>query len=935
MKYQLHSYILCFLFLVSHATLAVEKFHFTFSAGGATHQYDSIVVQNLTSNQRVTLLAHESLTLNYEVTNNPTTLESDHTLKIFPNSENGRVTVQLFTSKGGSYDFYIYHLNGSRIWHKTNNLQAGLNTLHLNVPEGTFIARISGNGYQFSTKILSLSSNQWIGFSKQMVDTKPLFTSSSTKSLTVQPGDDLLLDAFSGKFRTIKAFKPTDNTHITFDFYECTDASGNHYPVIVIGNRVWMAENLRTTNFRNGERVPMFHATHSGYLYPWSAVIDQRKLAPKGWYIPTETDWQMLEDFLIRNGSNFDGSITGNKIAAAMTNKNAPWMLSENAGAPGNILAKNNTTGFGAIPTGFLNSSGNLVNVTQTAAYWSSSFFSNDLIFTRKLEHNHVALNRELNSQTHFFAIRGVRPLHNEISLPVVSTLLAQSTSATSAKVEGFIHFEGGSTLTEIGFCWNKTGQPTVSDSKVSVQTTENPFTAPLTGLDFDSRYFVRAYAINADGITYGNELSFNTPVLNVFDIGKLPEITLTVSVEEWNKLLLNFDQNPFNEEHVRANFRFSLDGSTTNVQSVGLRIRGNTSRRRPEGQNNTLHNPSNPDWNHASFSVDINEFVPGQRFAGLRKINLKWFKDDPMYVREIYCYDLFHRFGVWTAPRNSYGKLYIQVGENAKPAYFGVYALLESIDNTFLNQRRANFGSTGGFLWKAFWGADFVNDDPSRMGIEHVTLTSTYKPVYDLKNRHESLNQAKLQLQTFIRNLNQRTGSDFENWIESITDVPLLLRTYAVSVMCGMWDDYWNNKNNFYFYFNNEGKFFFIPFDYDNTLGTTLLMNDAGRRDLLHWGNNAHPLIRKIIDRPKYRALYIQYLHELANPANDLFHVQRSIPRIQQWHRLISSHLANDTGEGMVLLDQPASWGNTPFYRLLETTNNFFSIRASHLPSQ
>ena len=69
----------------------------------------------------------------------------------------------------------------------------------------------------------------------------------------------------------------------------------------------------------------------------------------------------------------------------------------------------------------------------------------------------------------------------------------------------------------------------------------------------------------------------------------------------------------------------------------------------------------------------------------------------------------------------------------------------------------------------------------------------------------------------------------------ETAMDVPLLLKTYAVNVAVGMWDDYWNNSNNYYFYFNPKGQFFFIPYDYDNTLGTSMdcgVIQDSGRKD-------------------------------------------------------------------------------------------------------
>ncbi len=76
------------------------------------------------------------------------------------------------------------------------------------------------------------------------------------------------------------------------------------------------------------------------------------------------------------------------------------------------------------------------------------------------------------------------------------------------------------------------------------------------------------------------------------------------------------------------------------------------------------------------------------------------------------------------------------------------------------------------------------------------------------------------------MRQLTSRSGRDFHDWIAQVCDVELLLRTYAVNVAVGMWDDYWNNTNNFYIYFNSDDpdryEFFFIPYDYDNTLGTS-----------------------------------------------------------------------------------------------------------------
>ena len=100
------------------------------------------------------------------------------------------------------------------------------------------------------------------------------------------------------------------------------DIDGNVYKTIVIGNQTWMAENLRTTQYQNGDTLQNvtdntqwnnlsigaycnYNNTNSldtigtyGRLYNWYAVADSRKLAPKGWHVPTMMDWNVLVNYL-------------------------------------------------------------------------------------------------------------------------------------------------------------------------------------------------------------------------------------------------------------------------------------------------------------------------------------------------------------------------------------------------------------------------------------------------------------------------------------------------------------------------------------------------------------------------------------------------------------------------------------------------------------
>ena len=446
-----------------------------------------------------------------------------------------------------------------------------------------------------------------------------------------------------------------------------------------------------------------------------------------------------------------------------------------------------------------------------------------------------------------------------------------------------------------------------------------------------------------------GNDAVSQNPVgsnQDIFDLTKLPEIELNISLQQWNKLLQNYDQNPKNEKKIVAGFTYIMNGHTTTLDSIGLKLRGNTSRRRPEGATGQLHNPTAADWHHCHFSVDFNKTIANQEFNGLEKVNLKWFKDDASYVREIYSYDLFNRFGVWTAPKASYCRLSIRVEGDSTPAYFGVYAMIEAVDEKYIESRAAHWTANPGYLWKGSNlgtdAADFVST--ASIGVEDVKLNPVKSEyfAYDLKTNKDQLQTAKSQLVEFIADLNSKTGSDFQSWIASKMDVDLFLKTYAANVMLGMWDDYWVNKNNFYFYFASNGKAYFIPYDYDNTLGTSYLLPNSGTKDPLHWGPaTERPLVNKILAIPEYAQKYKQYVKELADPQKNLFQKTASIQRINSWHQLISPHIANDTGEDMTISDAPASWGNAPYYRLLSGnalggTNgnaNYFSSRIASIP--
>ena len=413
-----------------------------------------------------------------------------------------------------------------------------------------------------------------------------------------------------------------------------------------------------------------------------------------------------------------------------------------------------------------------------------------------------------------------------------------------------------------------------------------------------------------------------------LYDISVVSEVKLSISHDDWNTFLTNFDLNPDNNTYIPATFSFKKGSESFQMDSVGVRLRGNTSRRRPEGTTGELHQSQNANWHHVHFQVKFDEYRDKVKFCNSDRVVLKWFKDDAMYCREIYSYDLFRRFGVWTAPRASYTRVSIDIKGDSKPAYFGVYALVEGVSEAFLANRKAagKFTSKNGNLWKASWGATLspnsMSDDKMGVSVTSLNPSESVNYVYDLKtNKKIGLAAARTQLKEFVNTMNGLASgsSALKTFLETRMDVDQFLRAYAVNVMVGMWDDYWHGQNNYYFYFDENNKFYFIPFDYDNTLGTSMGMN-AGTQNMLTWGSldNDRVLMRKVMSITEYKERYKNYIKELASADNDYFYTDKSLARIQQWHTMISPYLANDTGEDMMLNDVPAGWGNCSFYRLL-----------------
>ncbi len=106
-----------------------------------------------------------------------------------------------------------------------------------------------------------------------------------------------------------------------------------------------------------------------------------------------------------------------------------------------------------------------------------------------------------------------VKSFTTTAAAPSVTTGSVSDIGVTTATVAGNVTNDNGATVTECGICYTTSGTPTTSDSKVATNSGEGVFEEDLTGLTPDTTYYARAYAINAQGTSYGSVVEFDTLV--------------------------------------------------------------------------------------------------------------------------------------------------------------------------------------------------------------------------------------------------------------------------------------------------------------------------------------------------------------------------------------------------------------------------------------
>ncbi len=161
------------------------------------------------------------------------------------------------------------------------------------------------------------------------------------------------------------------------------DHEGSKYKTVTIGNQIWISENLNTSYFNNGEKIPeaktveewakafeegkpawcyyentLSNGEKYGKLYNWYVLKDSRGISPNGWHLPSCDEFKQMRD-------EFGGLETSGLHLKSTTS----W-CKRYSGEEGNGT---NNSGFSGLAGGYRDSQGNFSSLTKEGYWWSST----------------------------------------------------------------------------------------------------------------------------------------------------------------------------------------------------------------------------------------------------------------------------------------------------------------------------------------------------------------------------------------------------------------------------------------------------------------------------------------------------------------------------------------------------------------------------------
>lgn len=311
------------------------------------------------------------------------------------------------------------------------------------------------------------------------------------------------------------------------------------------------------------------------------------------------------------------------------------------------------------------------------------------------------------------------------------------------------------------------------------------------------------------------------------------------------------------------------------------------------------------------SFKLDFDEFeddypqIKNQRFYGFKQLSLKNNYNDKSFLREKVAGDIFRNAGLASA-HTAFYTVYVDHGDG--PIYFGLYTLVEEVDDTVIDSQ---FSNNGGNLYKPDGdGANFASGTFSESTFEKQTNEDAADWT-DIQNLFTALHA-------------ETRTTDAEVWregLETVFDVDVFLKYLAVNTVIQNWDTYGRMTHNYFLYNNPENNLLtWIPWDNNEALqngnmGGSLPLNFSGL------SSNQWPLIGYLYAEETYRAQYEANVEEVIN---GVFNVNTTQATYTTYAALIESFATSEL-EGYTFLER-----NTDFQSAISTLKTHVSQRAA-----
>ncbi len=326
--------------------------------------------------------------------------------------------------------------------------------------------------------------------------------------------------------------------------------------------------------------------------------------------------------------------------------------------------------------------------------------------------------------------------------------------------------------------------------------------------------------------------------------------VKIDISASELAKINEAYESNDAKkiDTYRKCNLVITVNGTDYAYDEVGIRMRGNTSRRSFCNPNGLIF-----DFVHFRFSLtetfDGEEYADGawgadianvwtndaartarkdRTFATMKKFYYKWNKNyDNTYVREIYANKAFRAYGI-LAPHITLAQ--ISLKQQNKMESLGVAMLYETIDKQFL-KRNFSAEDAVGDLYKCAYTekgpANLTTAEGRGVEVDGQKFTYALKTNDDRTAPDYGHHKHLISLIDTLKT--NKNAADFVTKLQAIVDMDYFCNFEAVNYMLGNPDCIRNNSNNYYLYFLPSGKAYFIPYDYDRCLGINVDWNPSG----------------------------------------------------------------------------------------------------------